>query len=220
MSQSLDLKALERRAFRSTFQDGLWDIYIGCLLLINTFIFTFQENEQMPWLKLTMAFVLLAVSYVLFWLGKKYITMPRLGQVRFGPERRKKKFTLGLILAGFVLLTLALVLITAAAGRSPAVGAAMDAWPPEVRSPRLLLASFLGLFLGSIMAVIAYFNDFPRGYYIAVVTSLGFFLTYLLDNPVFLGIAALLIILPGLVLFVRFLRDHPLLPAEASGERI
>jgi hypothetical protein len=215
MSQSLDLKALERKAFRSTFQDGLWDLYFGCLLLVNTFIFTFQENEQMPWLKLTLAFVLLAGSAALFWLGKKYITTPRLGQVKFGPERRKKGLTLGMILGGFVLFTLALVLITAGAGRSPAV----DAWLPEVRTPSLLLASFLGLFLGSVIAVIAFFNDFPRGYYIAVVTSLGFFLTYLLDTPVYLGISALLVIVPGLVLFVRFLRDHPLPPAEAINEQ-
>jgi hypothetical protein len=215
MSQSLDLKALERKAFRSTFQDGLWDLYFGCLLLVNTFMFTFQENEQMPWLKLTLAFVLLAGSAALFWLGKKYITTPRLGHVKFGPERRKKGLTLGMILGGFVLFTLALVLITAGAGRSPAV----DAWLPEVRTPSLLLASFLGLFLGSVIAVIAFFNDFPRGYYIAVVTSLGFFLTYLLDTPVYLGISALLVIVPGLVLFLRFLRDHPLPPAEAINEQ-
>jgi hypothetical protein len=219
MSQPLDLKALERKAFRSTFQDGLWDLYFGCLLLVNTFMFTFQQSEQMPWLKLTLEFVLLAGSAGLFWLGKKYITTPRLGQVKFGPDRRKKGLTLGLILAGFVLVTLALVLVTAAAGRIPAVGAAVDAWLPEVQTPRLLLASFLGLFLGLVIAVIAYFNDFPRGYYIAVVTSLGFFLTYLLDNPLYLGLAAALIILPGLALFVRFLRDHPLPPAEATGER-
>ena len=100
MSQPLDLKALERKAFRSTFQDGLWDLYFGCLLLVNTFMFTFLENEQMPWLIPTLAFVLLAGSAALFWLGKKYITAPRLGHVKFGPERRKKGLTLGLILAG------------------------------------------------------------------------------------------------------------------------
>ena len=29
MSETLDLKAIERKAFRATHQDGLWDIYIG-----------------------------------------------------------------------------------------------------------------------------------------------------------------------------------------------
>ena len=33
MSEKIDLKELERRAFRSTFQDGLWDIFLGLLLL-------------------------------------------------------------------------------------------------------------------------------------------------------------------------------------------
>jgi len=173
----------------------------------------------MPWLRFTLVILGLAGIYALFWLGKKFITTPRLGQVKFGPERRKRKLILGLILAGFVLVNLALVLLTIAADQSPVVRAAVDAWLPDVQTPRLLLASFLGLFLGSVMAVIAYFNDFPRGYYIAIMTSLGFFLTYLLDNPVYLGLAAILIILPGLALFMRFLRDHPLPPAEATGER-
>jgi hypothetical protein len=34
MSQSISLKELERKAFRSTFQDGLWDMYLGFLLLM------------------------------------------------------------------------------------------------------------------------------------------------------------------------------------------
>jgi hypothetical protein len=34
MSQNLDLKAIERKAFRSVHEDGLWDIYIGGLLLV------------------------------------------------------------------------------------------------------------------------------------------------------------------------------------------
>ena len=32
MNQILHLKDIEKRAFRSTFEDGLWDIYLGGLL--------------------------------------------------------------------------------------------------------------------------------------------------------------------------------------------
>jgi len=70
------------------------------------------------------------------------------------------------------------------------------------------------------MAVIAYFNDFPRGYYIANNDEPGLFSDLSVDNPVYLGLAAILIILPGLALFMRFfVCDHPLPPAEATGER-
>ena len=33
MSQEIDLKQIERKAFRSTYQDGLWDIYIGLVVI-------------------------------------------------------------------------------------------------------------------------------------------------------------------------------------------
>jgi len=33
MSQTINLKELERKAWRSVFQDGLWDIFLGLLLL-------------------------------------------------------------------------------------------------------------------------------------------------------------------------------------------
>ena len=33
MSETLDLKALEARAYRSFFADGLWDIFLGLTLL-------------------------------------------------------------------------------------------------------------------------------------------------------------------------------------------
>jgi len=32
MTDNLDLKELEKKAWRSTFQDGLWDIYFGLLI--------------------------------------------------------------------------------------------------------------------------------------------------------------------------------------------
>ncbi|MBN2258633.1 MAG: hypothetical protein JW704_12600 [Anaerolineaceae bacterium] len=31
MSALMDLKVLEKKAYRSTFQDGLWDLYLGGL---------------------------------------------------------------------------------------------------------------------------------------------------------------------------------------------
>ena len=33
MSESIDLKSLEKKAYRSVFNDGLWDLFIGMLIL-------------------------------------------------------------------------------------------------------------------------------------------------------------------------------------------
>ena len=210
MSQLPDLKELERKAFRSTFQDGLWDLYLGGLLLfiyLNTFL---PDEPDRPLLRISIIFLGMMSIYGLFWLGKKLITTPRLGTVRFGSERRKKKLTLGLIMGVFVLVNLALVALTFALNRSPALRETLRAWMLGLKVTRLALAVFIGLFVGCVIAVIAYFNDFPRGFYIAGIFAVGFFLTEWLDNPLLMLVAAALIMLPGLVLFVRFIREHPL----------
>jgi hypothetical protein len=64
------------------------------------------------------------------------------------------------------------------------------------------------------MMVIAYFNDFPRGYYIALVMAVGVFLMIWFGQPLIQIGAAFLILIPGLVLFVRFLRRYPLIQAR------
>jgi L-lactate permease len=58
--------------------------------------------------------------------------------------------------------------------------------------------------------VMAYFNDFPRGYYIAVLMALAVFLMIWINQPYYPAVIGALIILPGLVLFIRFLMKYPL----------
>jgi hypothetical protein len=214
MSQNLDLKAIERKAVRSTYQDGLWDLYIGGLLLLNFLFFNVRENEEIPPLTLWLTLFGVGVTFALFWLGKKYVTTPRLGQVKFGPERIKRKHTLAMILGFYLLVTIGLVIFTLLAQRN--VSSLIANLGTDRELERLILAAIVALLVGSSMILIAYFNDFTRGYYIALMMGCGFFFTELLDTPVPVGIAAALIILPGLALFVNFLRQHPLPPREIS----
>jgi hypothetical protein len=75
---------------------------------------------------------------------------------------------------------------------------------------RLLVATISALLVGGSSIMIAYFKDFTRGYYIALSMGIGFFFAMLLDTPVPVVVAAALILLPGLYVFLRFLRGHPL----------
>jgi hypothetical protein len=81
---------------------------------------------------------------------------------------------------------------------------------------RLLVATLAALIVGTSMIVNAYFKEFVRGYYIALITGGGFFFTSFLDTPVPVVIAAALILFPGITILFRFLRDHPL-PQDASN---
>lgn len=215
MSQNLDLKAIERKAFRSFHQDGLWDIYLGGLLLVLSLFFAIPESGEGELTYMGLALLGVAIVFAFFQLGKKYITAPRMGQVKFGPERQKRKMTLAWIMGAFVLVTLGLNLYTLYVWN-----ASSSAHPVDLNlAPsmgRVVVSSIAALIAGLSTIVISYFKEFTRGYYIALLIGCGFFFTLLLDSTVPMIAAGALILLPGLVIFVNFLRQHPLPPREAS----
>jgi hypothetical protein len=157
------------------------------------------------------------IVFLFFQLGKRYITMPRMGQVRFSPERQKRKVTLAWIMGAFVLITLGLNLYSLYVWN-----AADSAQPVNLNlAPaleRAVVASIAALIAGISTMVISYFKEFTRGYYIAVLMGVAFFLTLWLDSTVPMIVAGALILLPGLVIFIIFLRQHPLPPREASHD--
>ena len=214
MSQDFDLKALERKAFRSTYEDGLWDIQLG-LIVIAMAIFVFRPAEGYGPLNLIGLVIAFSVANLIFWAGKKFITVPRMGQVRFGESRKQKARTLAVILAVFVLVQAGVVLLTALGWKNPEIGAkiffALNAGEME----RLMVATVGSLFVGPSFIVIAYFSDFLRGYYIAILMALAVFLMILFNQPIYPLLLGALIVVPGLVLLINFLRQHPLPPQEA-----
>jgi hypothetical protein len=209
MSTQLNLKEIERKAFRSTYQDGLWDIYMGLVVLGMAF-FIYRPAAGYSAMNIILMGLILALAYGLFWAAKKYITLPRMGQVRFGLIRKQKKKTLAIILGVFVLLQAGLVVLTAFGWLDRAMGARLNGLFTGLVPERILVAAIGSLMLGISMIVSAFFADFPRGYYLAVMMALAVFLMIYLNQPVYALIIAGLIILPGLVLFVRFLKTHPL----------
>jgi uncharacterized membrane protein YidH (DUF202 family) len=214
MSETLDLKAIERKAFRATHQDGLWDIYIGGVVLSMSILAYSTDSDAVPLVRFGLYLLGLGAFWLIFWAGKKFITTPRLGQVKFGPQRRRRKRTLVTILVGIVLLQVILVALTILLWANPEWAARLGITGSDPDIERLLVATIGALFVGPSMVILAYFNDFTRGYYIAFILSLAVFSLIWFGQPVYLVVAALIIMIPGVVLFVRFLRQHPLPPAE------
>jgi len=218
MSNALDLKNIEKKAFRATHQDGLWDIYAGGVVLSMSVLAYSTASEAFPLLRFGLFLAGLGLSYLIFWGGKKYITAPRMGQVKFGPRRQRRKLTLVLVLAGIVLLQVILLFGTIFLWANPEWAARLGFSGSDPDRERLLVAVIGALFVGPSTALIAYFNDFPRGYYIAFIMSLAVFSLIWFGQPIYLIIAGLLIIIPGVALFVHFLREYPLPPAEVSHD--
>jgi hypothetical protein len=217
MMKPLDLKEIERKAFRSTFQDGLWDMYLG-LVVVSMSIFVYRPADGYNVKNIILVLLMITVAYGLYWTCKKFITLPRMGQVRFGEVRKQKKRTLAIILSGFVLIQVGLVSLTTLGWANPGIG---ETWfdNPSVHGSSLQAVATLGsLMVGTSMLVRAYFSDFPRGYYIALMMALAVFLMIYLNQPVYPIIIGGLIIIPGLVLFLRFLKTYPQHREDASHE--
>ena len=205
----ITLKELERKAFRSTYQDGLWDLYFG-LIVICMSIFLYRPATGYNPLNIVLMLISLIGAYALFWAGKRFITLPRMGQVKFGEKRARRKKTMFIVLGAVVLIQVVFLVIQFISWRNPEFGDMLNTFLKENNAMDLAVATIGSLFVGPSMILIAYFIDFPRGYFIAVMMALNVFLMILFNQPIYSIIIGILIALPGAVLFVRFLRKYPL----------
>jgi hypothetical protein len=206
MSHQISLKDAERRAFRSTFADGLWDVLIACFALQFAIAPLLSVSMGDFWSSAVFLPVW-GVAYLVIWLVRKNVVAPRIGEVEFGPMRktRLKKFTVLMMVINVVALILGL--IAAFGFRSLPLG-----------SPNTVL----GLILLIGFSSAAYFLDFPRLYVYGLLSALGTPIgEWLYQNmgashhgyPLVFGTLAGVMILTGLVTFVRFLANNPL-PSE------
>jgi len=206
MLSTIDLKQIERKAYRSTYQDGLWDIYMGMIVVLMG-LFLYHPESGYSAINIIVMVLLLSLAYGLFWAGKKYITLPRMGQVRFGPVRQQRKKTMAIILGIIVLIQVLFVGLTAIGRYYPQVGGRLFGGNDAGLT---VVAAIASLFVGVPMLFIAYMNDFPRGYYIVVMMSLAVFLMILTNQLLYPAVLGILIIIPGVVLLINFLKKYPL----------
>lgn len=209
MSENMDLKSLEKKAYRSVFNDGLWDLFIGLIILnfgLNTFLSSLLNlSEFWSLIILTLGWNIMAL--LIFFFGKKLITIPRIGFVKFGPKRKSKEKKLKLFLIASVIVNIIMVIV-------PLTGLIRN-----VQLEPLLFTLFLGLtFFTLPFCVVSYFLDFTRLYYYAFLAGIGLFLTELLypivgsplDTLLSFGITGVTIVVIGLYYFIGFLKKYPL----------
>lgn len=193
MLSNLSVKEAGRRVLHLTFQDGLWDIFIGWLMLFGG-IRSLTDNA---W------FSLAALGSALLYMGGKLlITAPRLGRVKFGPALRARVGIARLVIVIAVLGTFFLLAL-GLSGRGPSA---------KVVGPLMVVATT------AVFLLIAYVWDFKRLYAYSLLMGISMALEETVGRPigpiarcVFGGIALLI----GLVVLIRFLRDYRT-PAEGA----
>ena len=215
MSETISLKGLERKAYRSFFQDGIWDIYLGLLLLtLGGGPALLTMGATLAWAAI-LPLALCALAMTFFFAAKKFITIPRLGTVQFGPARTLRKKRTALVLAASALVGVLLLLarLTGLA-HIPVFGA--FPLPIVVFAANCII----------IFSLAAYYLDFSRLYAYGLLYAAAFPLAVVPNEHgrvaanflVAYALSAGPMILIGSVLLIRFLRDYPV-PARPEPNR-
>ncbi|HUV29640.1 MAG TPA: hypothetical protein VMY05_00925 [Acidobacteriota bacterium] len=202
MSDVISLKKAERQVFLVATQDGLLDIFIGCVFLIWAIAPFLTPSLGDFWG--TVVFVPFWGMVMLgIWLIRKHVVKPRVGVVRFGSARktRLRKFTV-------VMLTVNIIALILGIWRS---------FNSEALSGGETSALF-GLICLVLCSVAAYFLDFRRLYVYGLLVGLSPLIGEWLwvrgsashhGFPITFGVTATLMILTGLFVFVRLLSNNP-----------
>ncbi len=209
MTEDIDLKVLEKKVYQRYFEDGLWDIFLSLIILSIGVapLFSLLLNIPDPWNDIIPALGVNILAFLIFYFGKKYITVPRIGFVKFGPKRKAKQKKLKLFLFIVFIVNIILFILPFSGITS------------YIQIEQYIIFLLLGFgFFTFPFCVVAYFLDFTRLYYYAFSLGIGLFLTYLLEptlgNPlntilIFGGIGGVILII-GLIYFIRFLKQFPL----------
>lgn len=200
MAEELNLKEIEKKIWTSYFEDGLWDIFLG-LILVNLGISPFFESIGIP--SPFSYLILLVVAYTIFYIGKKYVTLPRMGQVKFGSQRQAKRKKISILLILSVVGGLLLIVF-------------------PITNIMLLNSSIpLAAILFMINAIVvfgfmAYLLDFPRLYLYGIFFAASILLIEIskpsfgseYDNIIGFGTFGSIIVIIGLFYFIKFLRKY------------
>jgi hypothetical protein len=151
--------------------------------------------------------VTIITGLLIFLLGKKFVSKPRIGVVKFGQKRKKRKVRTVIVLSINVIVLFIMYYILA-----------------SVRDLRILIPPYLDsliiglLFITLPMCIIAYLLQFPRLYIIGILFGsvvflleiLSLFIAYPVSGVVAYSITGGIMILMGFYYLSRFIKKYPL----------
>ena len=198
-----ELSRFEGIVFRTMkMEDGLMDVYLG-IMLIPYALWIYRPDGPLIFSPIITPFLAFAVAYPVMMLMKKRVVTPRVGSIKPGATRRKKTNILVAASVVAVVLTVALVAATAFV---PGSAVQLLAGIPRVFwifSACVVAATMLTAWIASTPRLAIY------GFLAAV--SIPVDAVYLMRTgyPPTTLIPALVMMVTGSVLFLRFLNKYP-----------
>lgn len=204
MTENINLKELEKKAYRLNFKDGIYDIAWGALLISIAIAPILREIIYLGYI----IFLVIPAPLIIL-LGKKYITLPRIGIVKFNQKRRKAQKRIMLISSILVPLTILLVILTAMGIFPGNLGAMLGGYAIPVGA---------GVFAIVLLSVTAYLIDYPHCYIYGIIIGLGIPIADILhntigpplDNLLTFGITGIILLIFGIATLSKFLQKYPI----------
>lgn len=211
MVQKISLKQAERKVFRTTFQDGLWDIFIGCFVL-QFAVAPLLSSKLGDFWSSAVFIPFWTLVFGVVWLVRKSVVVPRLGSVNLGPARKTQltKFFVVMVVINLVAFIMGIFF----------------AMRFDVSSGLLYMATF-GFIVLALSSVAAYFLELPRLFIygllfvLSLVIGEWLFAQFKVANhgfPITFGLTTGIIIVTGMVRFMRLLQKYPIPTGEPTSE--
>ena len=200
MSYELDMKEIERQVYLSYSEDGLVDIAIGTVITAWGLMLIMEPTGLIGLLGL--------LGLGIWYIGKRLITIPRIGVIEPSPKMERRLSNLAVFLVGLGIVVFVGILLSRAAGS-------------------LVISDYslaiLGLVLAVGVAILAYLLNATRIYIYAVILFVSFTGGEILAKSIIafdafalsVILGGGLIVLSGIVVLVRFVRKYPRPQMEA-----
>ncbi|HOP09311.1 MAG TPA: hypothetical protein PK718_08250 [Candidatus Methanofastidiosa archaeon] len=206
MSLDADLRRIERRAYNESVKDGFMEILLGALLVFIGLMVWSQKGVVF-----IAIFPMLFCNPLLKWLKKRY-TYPRIGYVKLRSDDGKK--------VGLGILRYVLVVIMFLVALSYLFFKEESIYDSIYRLIPLYMAFIL---LGGFTYLHSKSENNITYLYIGVTMISGILMTAFHPGPYrtgslqYLALMGLFFTAAGTVIFIRFIRRHPVAPEENTN---
>ena len=217
MSRLFTPKNAEQKIFRlAIFQDGIWDMQIGSMIVLFSFYPVTRRLLGLGW-NLVLIFGLLAILLVIGATLKRNVSNPRMGLVKYGKSQKSKLLTMRLIIFGIFLVSSALAIaLIMQVFRGPNWGANIPEWL-QLLDMDIAFGLFVVAIFSLVSGVFRMWRPFIYGLLLgSSLVASGALTVY--QGPEFqypFAIAGGIILAIGIGLLLRFVRTYQI-PAEEA----